>query len=165
MDLLGAWTFPPQLSFRDAITIHVGVGVVSWDTYPSSAARFTESRTGLVIVTQLAHLIFKHTEPSSVLVIFSLLQLPSLFLGTLLIPYTSPVLLAFLASYCLYIGTLVTSIVVYRISPFHPLAGYPGPLLCKVSKIWFVWNVRDGSQHHFFKHLHEKYGDAVRVGE
>ena len=34
-----------------------------------------------------------------------------------------------------YHATLCTSIVLYRISPFHPYYRYPGPVLCKLSRV------------------------------
>jgi hypothetical protein len=74
------------------------------------------------------------------------------------------------------------SIVAYRISPFHPLAKYPGPFTAKLSKLWMVrlsvlvgvieadkhsqvFVTLTGKQHEHFASLHEKYGDIVRTGE
>lgn len=62
-------------------------------------------------------------------------------------------------------STLVTSIVLYRLSPFHPLATYPGPIRAKVSKLWTTWVVSQGKQHLYIEQLHLKYGDVVRIGK
>ena len=37
-----------------------------------------------------------------------------------------------------YFAALLVSIAAYRISPFHPLARYPGPFVAKLSKLWMV---------------------------
>ena len=61
-------------------------------------------------------------------------------------------------------ATLFLSIATYRLSPWHPLARYPGPLLHRLTKLrvayasWFGTNFRD------IKAMHEKYGPVVRVG-
>jgi hypothetical protein len=91
---------------------------------------------------------------------------------------SSGVLLTFLV----YFATLGGSIIAYRISPFHPLAKYPGPFVAKLSKLWMVcpsafilvieadrhaqvFISSTGKQHEYFASLHEKYGDIVRTGE
>ncbi|KAF9484551.1 high nitrogen upregulated cytochrome P450 monooxygenase 2 [Pholiota conissans] len=61
-------------------------------------------------------------------------------------------------------ATLFSSIVLYRVSPFHPLARYPGPLLAKCSKLWALYQVSTGKMHLVFSELHEKYGPVVRTG-
>lgn len=92
-----------------------------------------------------------------------LLIMVPLGLSTLLSPYhtkTSAVLLAFAT----YLGTLSLSIVVYRVSPWHPLAKYPGPLPSKISRIWHTVIACKGKQYIYLANLHEKYGDIVRIG-
>ena len=86
-------------------------------------------------------------------------------------------------TYVIFYTTLVLSVIFYRLSPFHPLARYPGPLRAKISKLWFV-SIREGvhrwprliihqskarlgwqgKQHVHYRNLHKKYGDVVRVG-
>lgn len=56
------------------------------------------------------------------------------------------------------------SIVVYRLSPFHPLAKYPGPIACKISQLWAVLIYSRGKAHHYRKLLHDQYGPIVRIG-
>ncbi|KAJ7066107.1 high nitrogen upregulated cytochrome P450 monooxygenase 2 [Mycena amicta] len=50
------------------------------------------------------------------------------------------------------LSTLFTSIILYRISPWHPLAHIPGPFAAP------------GKKHRVLKELHDKLGDVVRVG-
>ncbi|KAH8106578.1 high nitrogen upregulated cytochrome P450 monooxygenase 2 [Phellopilus nigrolimitatus] len=73
-------------------------------------------------------------------------------------------LLACLSSFALFYLALATSIVVYRLSPWHPLAQYPGPLLAKVSKFWAAWMMAKGKNHVYHKQLHDRYGPYVRAG-
>ena len=73
--------------------------------------------------------------------------------------------LAILLAYGLFYVALVSSIVLYRISPFHPLAKYPGPISLKISKFVAMYRGLGGKQHIYFKKLHAKYGPYVRVGE
>lgn len=55
--------------------------------------------------------------------------------------------------------------VAYRLSPFHPLARYPGPLLCKISKGWLAYVAgKHAKAHVYVKELHDRYGDVVRIG-
>ena len=61
--------------------------------------------------------------------------------------------------------SLLASICVYRLSPWHPLAKYPGPILCKLSKFRLAYLCARGKQHVVYQTLHEIYGDVVRVGE
>ena len=61
-------------------------------------------------------------------------------------------------SFAIFYSMLISSIVVYRVSPFHPLADYPGPLLAKISKFYGVYMMATGKNHILLKKLHEKYG-------
>lgn len=63
-----------------------------------------------------------------------------------------------------YLATLATSVIAYRISPFHPLAKHPGPLIAKVTRLWIFYKVLKGKQHEYYHQLHETYGDIVRTG-
>ena len=40
-----------------------------------------------------------------------------------------------------YLATLALSIAVYRFSPFHPLAAFPGPRLAAQTKWWMVHRI------------------------
>jgi hypothetical protein len=67
-------------------------------------------------------------------------------------------------AFATYLSTLCLSIVAYRLSPMHPLAKYPGPILARVTKLWGAWLAVNGEAHLVYKKLHEQYGDVVRVG-
>src|SRR6266702_3032150 len=77
------------------------------------------------------------------------------------VPWPSAaILLAFVAY-----GSAVTSFtLMYRLSPFHPLAKYPGPAFAKTSKLWAAYLSATGNGHRYCKSLHDRYGDVVRVG-
>jgi hypothetical protein len=65
----------------------------------------------------------------------------------------------------LYWISLGSSIAVYRISPFHPLARVPGPALAKISRLWAARNVTVGRQHLVSHELFDRYqSDIVRTG-
>jgi hypothetical protein len=114
----------------------------------------------------VSHLVYRHFEPRSALSsVLLLLVIPSLL--SRLISYTgrSPytaVPLAFTA----YGGALIFFTVAYRLSPFHPLAKYPGPVIAKTSKWWAAYYVSSrGDLHRYYKRLHDRYGDVVRTGQ
>ncbi|KAK0613232.1 cytochrome P450 [Immersiella caudata] len=67
---------------------------------------------------------------------------------------------AFAAAYLLY----WTAVIIYRLT-FHPLAKYPGPLLCRIG--WFYQTyfeaILGGRMLERLPMLHEKYGPVVRI--
>jgi hypothetical protein len=69
-----------------------------------------------------------------------------------------------LKTFTIYILTLTFSVIAYRLSPFHPLAKYPGPLLARISRFWWFYAALTGKHHLLAQKLHEKYGDVVRTG-
>jgi hypothetical protein len=46
-----------------------------------------------------------------------------------------------------FLGGLCSSIAVYRLSPWHPLASYPGPALAKLSKWYMAYRIAKGDRH------------------
>nr|VWO97610.1 Exopolygalacturonase (ExoPG) (EC (Galacturan 1,4-alpha-galacturonidase) (Poly(1,4-alpha-D-galacturonide)galacturonohydrolase) [Ganoderma boninense] len=76
----------------------------------------------------------------------------------------APTFGAFLQCLALYVATLGASIAAYRLSPFHPLARYPGPLPGKLSGFWMAYVSTGGRQQHYLKALHDRYGDVLRIG-
>ncbi|KAJ8502816.1 hypothetical protein ONZ45_g11411 [Pleurotus djamor] len=72
--------------------------------------------------------------------------------------------LSFGISYTVFIAALMTSMVTYRLSPFHPLSDIPGPRLAKITKFWGAHLTWTGRQHLHLKALHDKYGPFVRTG-
>lgn len=46
---------------------------------------------------------------------------------------------------------------------FHPLASFPGPLLARCTRIWYVYHLLKGRLPFAVQKVHEKYGPAVRL--
>ncbi|KAF9261542.1 high nitrogen upregulated cytochrome P450 monooxygenase 2 [Marasmius fiardii PR-910] len=63
-----------------------------------------------------------------------------------------------------YYATIIACTILYRLSPWHPLAAYPGPLICKLTKLKGAAVGRSGKQYLYYQELHRKYGDVVRIG-
>ena len=70
-----------------------------------------------------------------------------------------------IATFFVYYAALTLSIVIYRISPLHPLARYPGPMPAKVTRWYWALISLQGRNHLRLKELHERYGEVVRIGE
>ena len=67
--------------------------------------------------------------------------------------------------YLVFYVSLAASIIIYRLSPWHPFAQYPGPLGCKISKLWMLGIAFPGDTHTYINELHKRYGPIVRTGE
>ncbi|KAJ7131859.1 cytochrome P450 [Mycena crocata] len=67
-------------------------------------------------------------------------------------------------TYFIFLCSLSLSIVAYRLSPFHPLARFPGPALGKITKLRGLFIAASGYQYLFHKKLHDRYGAYVRTG-
>lgn len=93
-----------------------------------------------------------------------LVLLPSVPAFYMLPHFTYPAI-AIAVSYCVFYSTLLTSITLYRLAPFHPLAKYPGPFWAKVSKLWGMYAMSTGKYHETLRRLHDEYGLNVRIGE
>ncbi|KAH9169509.1 high nitrogen upregulated cytochrome P450 monooxygenase 2 [Lactarius sanguifluus] len=117
------------------------------------------SRIGIVVLASsfVSHLCFRYLEPRSKPPLVALLVvLPALL--SLPISYHVQWPIASLPLAFVTYGTfLVSFTLAYRISPLHPLAKYPGPIIAKSSK-------GKGDLHRQYKSLHDRYGDVVRVG-
>ncbi|KAJ6474484.1 cytochrome P450 [Mycena vitilis] len=123
------------------------------------------SPTGAVLVASLAcHLFFKKYEPPDVSTVIGLLTLPPLAVACFLDQNSPGAIGALLRAYSMYYSGLVCSILTYRLSPLHPLSEYPGPVACKMSKLWLTYVSSGGKLHVYVKMLHEKYGPIVRIG-
>ena len=70
----------------------------------------------------------------------------------------------FLSALASYLAALATSIILYRLSPFHPLAQYPGPVWRRVSMLGPAAVAATGNRHRVFADMHRKYGDVIRTG-
>ncbi|KIW47650.1 uncharacterized protein PV06_00324 [Exophiala oligosperma] len=68
------------------------------------------------------------------------------------------------------LGVLIAAYLIYSVGKytyrlwFHPLAGYPGPLLARVSSFWATSHARKLRRAHAIREAHEQYGTVVRVG-
>ncbi|KAJ7231273.1 cytochrome P450 [Mycena haematopus] len=97
---------------------------------------------------------------------------PSANVALLLLPIQPIALLLILgepftrlfSTYAVFLGSLSLSIIAYRLSPFHPLAQYPGPAIGKVTKLWGLWKASQGYKYLYHKELHDTYGPYVRTG-
>ncbi|EKM59212.1 uncharacterized protein PHACADRAFT_25314 [Phanerochaete carnosa HHB-10118-sp] len=81
--------------------------------------------------------------------------------------FTCRILSAFLhASLALAAQALliVFATVSYRLSPFHPLAQFPGPVLDKVTGLRLAYFAFTGRRMPYIAELHEEYGVIVRIG-
>lgn len=56
-----------------------------------------------------------------------------------------------------------TGLCLYRVF-LHPLSGYPGPLLAKITDLYSTYYALRGDRHVEFFRAHEKYGPIVRFG-
>ena len=117
------------------------------------------------LLFQVSHLVFRYCEPKSKQFRLALLLVVPVLLSNL-ISYTgrslcSAVPLAFVV----YTGALILFTLAYRLSPSHPLAKYPGPVIAKTSKWWAAYISARGDSHRYQKYLHDIYGDVVRIGQ
>lgn len=114
----------------------------------------------------MTYRIFKQYEPVKLPVLVALLVVAP---GALVLHIEQHFTTAFGAvstTYTAYWTLILIFTVLYRISPFHPLAKYPGPLGCRVSKIWFAYlTAREKKAHVYVRELHKKYkSDVIRIG-
>lgn len=115
-------------------------------------------------LVQVTYFIYKRYEPANIpSAIFLLLAIPGLLVQQLR-SHFSDVLSAIAAIFSAYWAFIIIYTIAYRLSPFHPLAKYPGPLLCKVSKLWVSHIASTGKYHLYAKELHDQYGEMVRIG-
>ncbi|KAH9001150.1 high nitrogen upregulated cytochrome P450 monooxygenase 2 [Lactarius akahatsu] len=122
--------------------------------------------TGIFVlfISFASHQCFRYFEARSKLpLVILLFVVPALL--SVPISYHAPwppaaILLAFVA----YGSAVASFALMYRLSPFHPLAKFPGPAIAKTSKLWAAYHGATGDQHRCYKSLHDRYGDVVRVG-
>ncbi|KAK6978123.1 cytochrome P450 [Favolaschia claudopus] len=126
---------------------------------------------GLVVLSSsvsrlLNHLYFNQHEPQSAILPFVLLVIEPPALLALIDGANSTSFngLRLLYTYAIFLSSLSLSIILYRISPFHPLAQYPGPLISKATHLWDFWKAYGGRKYLYHSRLHEIYGPYVRTG-
>ncbi|KAK7692347.1 hypothetical protein QCA50_003972 [Cerrena zonata] len=130
---------------------------------PLQTETLSGSLTTVAAFALTTHFIYKTWEPTHIPFQIVLLAVVPLVLSSIVADHLS-IFAALPLTIFTYFTTLVSSVVLYRISPFHPLAGYPGPFLFRISQ-WFMLKVASGGKRHLYiQQLHDRYGDAVRIG-
>ncbi|KAF7973257.1 hypothetical protein HWV62_15681 [Athelia sp. TMB] len=104
---------------------------------------------------------FKRLEPDKPLPVALLLLPVPCFLSTLGPSQSLP---ATVGTFGIFYVSILAWTVAYRLSPWHPLAQFPGPKVCRVSKAVLAWQAYKGDLHRYVRGLHEAYGDMVRIG-
>jgi len=128
-----------RLSFRDALFIDISFAV-------------------------LTHLVCNRFEALVTRVVVPLVVLFPIIPLVLVLPYFS-VPAAVVVAFGTYYATLLSSIVLYRLSPFHALARYPGPVHLKLSSLFAYGLGASGRRHLYIQKLHEHYNsEVVRIG-
>ncbi|EKM50334.1 uncharacterized protein PHACADRAFT_264951 [Phanerochaete carnosa HHB-10118-sp] len=113
----------------------------------------------------VSYLIFKRYEPSKPVPALLMLGGVPATLAFALQDHFSSVTTAVIIVFAEYWGLLTCFVLAYRASPFHPLARYSGPLLCKLSKGWLMYlTASTGKTYIYIHELHKLYGDVVRIG-
>ncbi|KAJ7227446.1 cytochrome P450 [Mycena pura] len=119
--------------------------------------------TAMLLASLACYLFLKRYEPTDVPLLVGLLVAPPLTVAFLQADLHD-LFGALLRSCSYYYSGLLFCILTYRISPLHPLSKYPGPMMCKISKIWLTFVASRGKLHRYVKELHDKYGPVVRIG-
>lgn len=63
------------------------------------------------------------------------------------------------------LSVLAMATILYRLSPWHPLAKFPGPISYRISSLRSAQVVASGVRHKTVDALHKRYGKFVRLGE
>lgn len=113
---------------------------------------------------QITYRIFKRYEPDALLPVSILLVLVPSLLVSFVYLHAPTLILAIAFTFSSYYTVLLAYVAVYRLSPYHPLARYPGPIENKLSKMTIAWETYRGKQYLYIKELHDRYRDIVRVG-
>ncbi|KAI5119310.1 hypothetical protein M0805_004554 [Coniferiporia weirii] len=131
----------PTLEFRDAILFIIASALV-------------------------VHVAYKKYEfqPSSYFPTLLLLGATPFLSSSFLLAHFSSATSAYLSGFSTFYVSLLTSIAIYRVSPWHPLAKYPGPILAKLTKFWIIAVILKGDQLRVIADLHKKHGPYVRTG-
>ncbi|EKM53670.1 uncharacterized protein PHACADRAFT_211341 [Phanerochaete carnosa HHB-10118-sp] len=123
-------------------------------------------RDSILVVATCAlatHLVFNRFEPTDLPIVAAALLAPPTALSPLL-AHNYGILGGIALSFAIFYATLVSSVFLYRVTPFHPLARYPGPFLAKITRWYWTLIAVKGYQHIELKRLHEIHGDIVRIG-
>lgn len=63
-----------------------------------------------------------------------------------------------------YLCSALLCTAAYRLSPWHPLAHYPGPWMWRISSLWLTYISYKGRRHLILDRLHARYGPFLRIG-
>lgn len=110
------------------------------------------------------HLYCRRHEPENYWKLLGFLGSVPLFPAYLLGPHYNSLLYCYAISATVFLSSLLISIVSYRLSPLHPLAGHRGPILWRVTKFSAAYYGSFGKYHIKLKQLHDEYGPIVRIG-
>ncbi|KLO10727.1 cytochrome P450 [Schizopora paradoxa] len=114
----------------------------------------------------LTHLYLRNFEPEpkkAHLVLLGIIVVPCLD-SVLLKKHVDSILIRLALASSVYWSALSLSIVLYRISPWHPLAKFPGPRFLYTSKLLGAVLAKRGDGHLRIKKLHDEFGPIVRIG-
>ncbi|KAF8153962.1 cytochrome P450 [Crassisporium funariophilum] len=117
-----------------------------------------------IVAALVAHTWLKRYDPLPLSKIVAALAIIPAVPAYLFSTYLPSALVSIVWAYSVFYLTLIASVVAYRLSPYHPLAQYPGPLILKITKLYSVWIAYTGKTHIYQKSLHDKYGPTVRFG-
>ncbi|KZV87070.1 cytochrome P450 [Exidia glandulosa HHB12029] len=111
------------------------------------------------------HQLFRLREPNILGAVFTVASADAALYALLKGPKMGRATLSIL---CWITGTSVASLLlsmaVYRLSPWHPLAHIPGPTTYKLTRLRTVLSSWRGTHYTAMKRLHTKYGPIVRMG-
>ncbi|KAJ3925841.1 MAG: cytochrome P450 [Lentinula lateritia] len=113
---------------------------------------------GATLCALVVHVIFNHVEPRNKTVWFLLLICLPICLGLGLHSFYASLFVSVFKTLLIFIGSLLSSLIIYRLSPLHPLYGFPGPVLLRISRLASFKILFTGKQHEIYQQLHEKYG-------
>ncbi|KAI1123503.1 cytochrome p450 monooxygenase [Nemania abortiva] len=89
-----------------------------------------------------------------------MMELPLSFTAVLYGPISYLPQLGIALLFCAFI--VAAGRAVYNIF-FHPLRGFPGPLICRTSNLWRASKLLSGTLPQNVRRLHEEYGPVVRI--
>lgn len=116
------------------------------------------------LAAQAIHLIYNRVEPRKLKIHFFLLIAVPILLVWYFHSLFSSWIKAILYLYPTFVVTLLLSLVLYRLSPLHPLAKFPGPVPNRISNFIMCKIAAGRKQHIYLKELHDQYGPYVRIG-
>jgi cytochrome P450 len=129
-----------------------------------SGLRLADVTVIMATISLMTYLVFHYLEPEKPFQLTILLVVIPVTLAPLIRPLMSSFFLAISLGLFCHNALILLCTVAYRLSPFHPLAKYPGPVPNRVSKFWMAYITSSGKQHLHIRKLHEIYGDIVRTG-